>query len=356
VANLADSTTNTQEIGRLVTVPAGTYTQDNAPAELTSVIGGNTYVDGIALTDGNGHRILVDTYDFKYAGSTSCFPSDGGFPDLSAGDFVAFADNISGGDGLVHKALYLANCGRPATPSGTCTTVADVATLRANTPVGDNVCLKGLVTVYASSYGGTTDDGGTQYDGRYLMADAHGDGIVVYKTKKSGPLSLDPMVGANVDVRGDLDYNQFPYNQGQLDLGDIPAFMDITVASTSTAIPTPDTIADVTSISDDVTNTNEIGRLVTVPAGTYTQDNAPAELTATIGANTYVDGVALTDTSGNKILVDTFDFEHAGSQSCFPDDGGAPDLSGGNFIGFVDNLSGGDGNNHKAVYLANCGQ
>ena len=85
-------------------IPRGTYTQNNAaPAFLYK-----TVYDGVTLTSGTS-VIYVDTYRFSEA-TTSCFPTDGGFPDFSAGGFNGVLDNAQVDDGTIHKVLFFGSC------------------------------------------------------------------------------------------------------------------------------------------------------------------------------------------------------------------------------------------------------
>jgi hypothetical protein len=108
LADVSDSATSA-ELGRYVIVPAGTYTQDNAAPELKVSVAGRTFQDGVALVSGS-NRVLVETFTFKFNnGGTSC-PNDGGFPDLSTGNFHGVVDRIKGGDGALHKVVFLGGC------------------------------------------------------------------------------------------------------------------------------------------------------------------------------------------------------------------------------------------------------
>lgn len=232
----------------------------------------------------------------------------------------------------------------------TCTQVPDVNTLRTATAADTYVCVNNLVTVFASSFGAALPDGGTKYNGSYYLADAQGNMIDVFKSKKSGAFTVDPSQGTVVNATGYI--GQHPADGGLLEIGSKYPATDLKASSGTVALPAGDaaTLADLS----DSSTAAELGRFVVVPAGTYTQDNAAPELQVhTSTGATYQDGVALTSGS-NRVLVETYTFKYNNGGTNCPDDGGFPDLSGGNFHGVVDRIKGGDGNLHKVVFLGGC--
>ncbi len=105
-SQLADNS-DTSLVASYVHVPAGSYTQDNAATEMHTATG---YQDGLALVSGSD-RMLVETFTYKYSPG-NCFEPDGGFPDLSGGNFNAILDQGKGPDGNIHKMLYYGQCGQ----------------------------------------------------------------------------------------------------------------------------------------------------------------------------------------------------------------------------------------------------
>ncbi len=215
------------------------------------------------------------------------------------------------------------------------------------------VCIDGLVTVLASSPGGAKVDGGTQYNGNYYMADSTGELISVFKSKKTGPAGLDPVRGDNVNVTAGK-FEVFPLDAGgtQQISGD-----NLALAAGSPAtgtVPSPQSV-NASDIAKGSFNPSMVGKYVTVPIGSYTADAMPTEFTYTSSTGkTYYDGVALTDGSSNRILVDTFTFEYSAG-SCFPSDGGQPDLSAGGFNGVFDIEQTSDGAINGVVFYGSCG-
>jgi hypothetical protein len=114
---LSDTSPDETAVGYFVAVPTangGSYTQENTPPELAVTVGANTFYDGVALVDsnGNGERILVETYTFK-SSPGNCIPRDGGnAPDLTAGGFNGVFDRTVTGDGQSHKVLFYGHCGQ----------------------------------------------------------------------------------------------------------------------------------------------------------------------------------------------------------------------------------------------------
>ncbi len=104
-AQLNTAGSDNSAVGYYVTVPAGTYTQDDAATEMHT----GTFQDGVALTDGAGNRILVETFTFKFS-TGNCVPTDGGFADFSAGGFNGVFDYAKAPDGTLRKILYFGNC------------------------------------------------------------------------------------------------------------------------------------------------------------------------------------------------------------------------------------------------------
>ena len=114
-ANFADldvNNPNTFLIGSYVQVPVGSYTENFADPGLQHVSGANVYQDGFSLSDGQGHTIWVDTFDF-IKGNTpdrSCMPSDGGQPNLSSGGFRAIFDYATSPSGPQAPMLFFGDC------------------------------------------------------------------------------------------------------------------------------------------------------------------------------------------------------------------------------------------------------
>lgn len=227
-----------------------------------------------------------------------------------------------------------------------------VATARQD-PVGTAVNLSSVVTVMASSYGSTKADGGTQYAGQYYVLDPSDDSaIFVFKSKAAGPLAFDPPRGEAVNVTGTIA--QYPGDAGSAGQVQVAApNLNITDVAAST-VPSP-LSATATQLAKGGADVSRVGHYVHVPGGSYSQDSAPAEFTHVSGTKTYIDGVALTDGSGNRILVDVFTFKYS-SGNCVPTDGGMPDLSTGNFNGVLDREITSDGASNKVVFYGHCGQ
>ena len=111
-ADLDVNNPNPSLIGSYVQVPAGSYTENFTDPGLQHAGTGATYQDGFSLSDGLGHTIWVDTFDFM-KGTTpdrSCMPTDGGMPDLSAGGFNAIFDTATSPSGPQAPMLFFGDC------------------------------------------------------------------------------------------------------------------------------------------------------------------------------------------------------------------------------------------------------
>jgi hypothetical protein len=226
------------------------------------------------------------------------------------------------------------------------TTIADARA--ASTPQYSAVCIPGMVTVMASNYGDPKPDGGTQYAGRYYMADSTGAVIQVYKSKNIGALGTDPARGDKVDVVGKVEL--FPSDGGSNATVEISGSTIGFTAQGQGTIPTPQA-ATLAQLAPSGADDSMVGQYVTVPAGTYTQDNAAPEFTKA----PYQDGLKLTDGSGNSMLVDIFTFSHT-TGNCLLADGGFPDLTAGGFNAVFDHEKADDGNIYKVLLYGHCGQ
>ena len=111
-ADLDVNNPNTALVGSYVLVPAGSYTENFAEPGMQHVSATATYQDGFSLSDGLGHTIWVDTFDYM-KGSTpdrSCMPTDGGEPDLSSGGFVGVFDYATSPSGPQAPMIFFGDC------------------------------------------------------------------------------------------------------------------------------------------------------------------------------------------------------------------------------------------------------
>jgi hypothetical protein len=257
----------------------------------------------------------------------------------SSGSSAGSSGGSSGGSG-----------GITCTSANTYTSIQQIRALAGYS----QVCINNLTTVYATSYGNAKPDGGTQYEGDYFFADANGDLIESYKSKKVGTVGADPKRGDVVNFSGLVEI--YPADGGEYQL--TGEHMQLTAGTGSAAIPSLQT-PTFDLLSDTNPDLSMVGKYVTVPTGTYTQDNAPHEFQYNPypdGGSQYVDGVALTDGNGNRLLISTFVFEYSQNNCATNPDGGVHDYSGGGFNGAFDVYQGDDKLVHKVLFFASCGQ
>lgn len=221
-------------------------------------------------------------------------------------------------------------------------TIAQARQAPAYTPV----CLTGVTTLYSQSPG-APDAGGTSFSGTYVVADANGDAMQIYKTKYAAPTG-DPVRADNVSADGIIklfptspDGGALPTSNPQLG----GSHLTINIDSSGNAMPTPKT-PTTAQLDHNAADPSMVGSYVLVPAptsGTWTQSYDPAMEHVTSyndgGSRTYEDGVVLTDGT-STVWVDTYDMFSKPSarqdKSCFPSDGGQPDFTAGGFKGYYD--------------------
>jgi hypothetical protein len=240
--------------------------------------------------------------------------------------------------------------GSSGTSAGPCTAMT-VAAARAAAVDGASVCPTNVVTLMANSFGAAVDGGGTQYAGTYYVIDpTSGLAIEVYKSKHTGPTATDPQRGASVDVAGTVTV--YPFDGGAVGLPEVEGpGLAITAVSAGT-LPTP-VLATSAQVAPQGPDSSLVGHYVQVGPGTWTQNNAPSELTTTSSRGPFPHGAKLTDADGGTLLIETYTFKSS-TDNCIPPDGGEPDFTGGNFRGVFDQTQTYDGNFNRILYFGHC--
>lgn len=352
----SSSTTSTSgSTGRNGATATGS-TSSHLTTSGATTTGSSTTTAG-ATTTGSSTTAGATTTGSTTAGSTTAAASTSS-TGTTAGSTTAGSTSTAGSTGGTSTststtASSSSSSGSTGTTTGTTGAAPDVATARL-APAGTPAAVTGVMTILASSYGPPKSTG-TTYAGKYYVMDGTTNQVIyVYKPKSAGVLSFDPDRLDMVDVYGTI--STYPADGGQVQISE--PNLDIVDGGGPGTPPFGGQTATALQLSDASPDTSLVGYYVAVPAPvtSYTQENNPPELTLTTSTKTYVNGVALTDSTGDRILVDTFTFAHS-SNNCLPTDGGnAPDLTGGAFNAVLDQAVTGDGKLHKVLFYGHCGQ